>query len=318
MSSTVHSSVEALDETKEVDQELLDVADVGARERAAMKIQSAFHGFKARRTVAQLGMLRLRAVKLHKATSSAGGGVRGSFLKSDARMQLDRVTAVVRIQAIFRGRQVRHRMQNEEERATKIQRQWRNWKKLRVKISAALRVKVHNFHQADLGSTTHVPVDKSFLDAGQNIQALSEEAAAIRIQGFYRKKMQAKQSGKSSQELVSQELQSALKARNTEVDGVDGSNALDFVRRSLLFASSAVADEANASIGKLYRRASDTLDEAMVAGDRAAQRASIAIGESLLQMATKLTKTRWFLYFCDFLRYFVVIQCFLWFFPFGS
>eukprot|EP00913_Durusdinium_trenchii_P031548 g29540.t1 len=59
-----------------------------------------------------------------------------------------------------------------------------------------------------------------------------------------------------------------------------GPSAMDAVRRSLL-AGSAVVDE---GIAKIYRRASDTFEEALAASDRAAQRASVVIGESLLQM----------------------------------
>ena len=60
------------------------------------------------------------------------------------------------------------------------------------------------------------------------------------------------------------------------------------VRRSLVAAGIAVVGAGNAQIAQLFHRASTTFDEALSAvgsaGDAAAQRASVALGESLLQM----------------------------------
>ena len=60
------------------------------------------------------------------------------------------------------------------------------------------------------------------------------------------------------------------------------------MRRSLVAAGFAVVGAGNAQIAQLFHRASATFDEALSAvgsaGDAAAQRASVALGESLLQM----------------------------------
>ena len=59
------------------------------------------------------------------------------------------------------------------------------------------------------------------------------------------------------------------------------------VRRSLVAAGFAVVGAGNAQIAQLFHRASTTFDALSAvgsAGDAAAQRASVALGESLLQM----------------------------------
>ncbi|CAK9031270.1 unnamed protein product [Durusdinium trenchii] len=266
-------------------------------EDAVVRMQALYRGWQVRKghqghssalSIGQVGMLRIKAVRTHKASKFQ---VRGSFLEDNAMLLPSNheatSQAAVRLQAAFRGNRVRQRLKEERWAARKIQKSWSGWtklKKARMKIAsvAVLRVQVHNFHQADTATKEHIQVDKSFLDTEEVRQGLSDYEAATKIQACFRGKkgraIAAREETLRHQTSANMSIMPTMPGLASSVSL--GPSAMDAVRRSLL-AGSAVVDE---GIAKIYRRASDTFEEALAASDRAAQRASVVIGESLLQM----------------------------------
>ena len=201
------------------------------------------------------GLLQFRAAV--KVQAVFRGRLARKRLDAQKALQEARLQAVLLLQARFRS-QLHRRRVVEGRAASKIQRRFRA-RKVGMALASmrAMRVKVHNYHMSQ--STSRRLQDQGFLDTGQEVIINPEEEAARKIQAFVR--------GKRRVEAVA-------------------------VRRSLVAKGFAVVGEANAEISKLFRRASQemvtaaahSLAEAAVASDRAAQRASVAVAESLLQL----------------------------------
>eukprot|EP00435_Cladocopium_sp_Y103_P043477 s571_g12.t1 len=264
------------------------------QDQAATRIQALWRGRQLRAKgrplkisqVAQVG-LRIKAMRHgHSPTSPISPVVQEaqkSFLETPTqspRTQADD-RAAVRLQAVFRGNRVRRQLEAQRQAATKIQAQFRGRKGRLLAMDLAtvvnLRVKVHNFHKSAAAGTasSKVTVDNSFFDAGGVVsEPLPQEKAAVKIQNFYRRRRGDTRLSRNS--------------GIADVVSSVGPAAVGAVRRSLVAAGFAVVGAGNAQIAQLFHRASATFDEALSAvgsaGDAAAQRASVALGESLLQM----------------------------------
>ena len=245
--------------------------------------------------IAAVASLRVRAVRIHKlhedSPSSPSHSPRSprspspvAFFSEDpdsgpatemtgksARdfSEEDRYRAACRIQARQRGRVARREVAEKQKTMKALAN-----RKMDIGAIGMLRVKVHNLHNR-LPATSGKAVNDGtffgmFADAAPPSAAV-EEKAAIRIQACYR--------GQQGRRLAAERATSAM-----GVVGTQAPDALENVRRSLVAAGFAVVGEANAEIGRLLHRASLGLEEAAAMGDRVAQRASIALGETLLHM----------------------------------
>ena len=272
--------------------------------QAAKRIQAMFRAQQSRKAKAktnplslrihQVGQLRIKAFKQHDAVAASPRSpmiqeAQKAFLETPVHSPRTQAEdrAAIRLQAVIRGLRVRRQAGLKREAASKIQARFRGWqgRKLAHDLASVvnLRVRVHNFHASSASSSTaskfpSKQIDPNFFDAKTRkvVEQLTEETAAMRIQKFYRVK-----TAPSDQSIAQQSLNLGTSATMQAVGSA--------VRRSLVAAGFAVVGEANANISQLFTRASITFDEALQAGDRAAQRASVAMGESLLQMVVDTT-----------------------------
>ena len=272
--------------------------------QAAKRIQAMFRAQQSRKAKAktnplslrihQVGQLRIKAFKQHDAVAASPRSpmiqeAQKAFLETPVHSPRTQAEdrAAIRLQAVIRGLRVRRQIILKREAASKIQARFRGWqgRKLAHDLASVvnLRVRVHNFHASAASSSTaskfpSKQIDPNFFDAKTRkvVEQLTEETAAMRIQKFYRVK-----TAPSDQGIAQQSLNLGTSATMQAVGSA--------VRRSLVAAGFAVVGEANANISQLFTRASITFDEALQAGDRAAQRASVAMGESLLQMVVDTT-----------------------------
>ena len=248
---------------------------------AAVKIQAVERMRKAQKLrrekarlqismVAGIGVRAVRVHKLHDATSSPRRSpsavgfltvTRGPVTDSDSET---RHQAACKIQAVHRGRIARREVLSKRVAA----------KQMDIAAISQLRVKVHKLH-ASLAASSKPEDDGSFFGMFADTAQDSEEKAATRIQACFR--------GQKGRKLAAE-----LAATSFDMLGPLEPVALQSVRRSLVAAGFAVVGEANAEIGRMLHRASQTVEEAATEaaamGDRAAQRASIALGETLLHM----------------------------------
>ncbi|CAE7355096.1 unnamed protein product [Symbiodinium microadriaticum] len=263
----------------------------GIRMRLAQKLRNE----KAKLRVSSIASLRMRAVRIHKlhegretagSSRSRSASPKGFFdsptkerepgtepqvlsAQEDAEADVaSRHRAASRIQASQRGRLARRELAKE-----------RNERRMDIASIGALRVKVYNLHgrlstskKADDGDGSDGSFFGMFADTAgatpPSLSSVTERDAAVRIQACYR--------GRQGRRLAKQKSVTAVANA--------APTALESVRRSLVAAGFAVVGEANAEIGRLLHRASLGLEEAAALGDRAAQRASIALGETLLHM----------------------------------
>ena len=272
--------------------------------QAATRIQAMFRGRQSRKAksktnqpslgIHQVGQLRIKAFKQHDAAAASPRSPmvqqeQKAFLETPAHSPRTQAEdrAAIRLQAVIRGLRVRRQIGLKKKAASKIQARFRGWqgRKLAHDLASVvnLRVRVHNFHASAAFASTagkfpSKQIDPTFFDAktGRVVAQLTEETAAMKIQKFYRTKTMP-----SDQPIAQQSLNLGTGATMQAVGSA--------VRRSLVAAGFAVVGEANANISQLFTRASITFDEALQAGDRAAQRASVAMGESLLQMVVDTT-----------------------------
>ena len=265
------------------------------RMRLAQKLRKE----KAKLRVSSIASLRMRAVRIHKLHEATGTGSsrsrsaspKGFFDSAEPTAEVEegdsstpqlqaqaaeadagaaaasRHRAAVRIQALQRGRLSRRDRKEQAKRRTGMD----------IASIGALRVKVYKLHRSWPASKKADESGASFFDTAATGARLSSatvererqrEDAAVRIQACYR--------GRQGRRLAEQKAVTAV--ANV------APTALESVRRSLVTAGFAVVGEANAEIGRLLHRASLGLKEAAAMGDRAAQRASIALGETLLHM----------------------------------
>ncbi|CAE6955026.1 unnamed protein product, partial [Symbiodinium sp. CCMP2456] len=254
-----------------------------------MRLAQNLRKEKAKLRVSSIASLRMRAVRIHKlhegheaagSSRSRSASPKGFFdspteatqvlsAQEDAEADAEadaasRHRAASRIQALQRGRLARRELAKRSER------------RMDIASIGALRVKVYKLH-GRLSTSKKADGDGSFFGmfadtAGatppSSSSVTAERDAAVRIQACYR--------GRQGRRLAEQQAVTAV--ANT------APTALESVRRSLVAAGFAVVGEANAEIGRLLHRASLGLEEAAALGDRAAQRASIALGETLLHM----------------------------------
>ena len=272
--------------------------------QAATRIQAMFRGRQGRKAksktnqlslgIHQVGQPRIKALKQHDAAAASPRSPmvqqeQKAFLETPAHSPRTQAEdrAAIRLQAVIRGLRVRRQIGLKKKAASKIQARFRGWqgRKLAHDLASVvnLRVRVRNFHASAAFASTagkfpSKQIDPTFFDAktGRVVAQLTEETAAMKIQKFYRTKTTP-----SDQPIAQQSLNLGTSATMQAVGSA--------VRRSLVAAGFAVVGEANANISQLFTRASITFDEALQAGDRAAQRASVAMGESLLQMVVDTT-----------------------------
>ncbi|CAJ1389085.1 unnamed protein product [Effrenium voratum] len=238
-----------------------------SKDGAASRIQKMYRSRRAAKTqqtlsLSALAALRVRAIRLHNprdGTSPPSTPKLRQAQKSffDVDMPNEETRAAVRIQALYRGKLARraHAAATYQER-----------RHMDLASVGALRVKVHNLHSKMVMKPT---ADKGFFDAQPSSLESERDRAATKIQSHFRGK----------------QARSAHRLQGVpDVVSSKGPSTAEIVRRSLVAAGFAVVGEANAEIGRLFQRASLSVDQAMMMGDEAAQRASIAVGESLLSM----------------------------------
>ena len=249
--------------------------------QAAVRMRQAQQRFRAKKTklgVLDAAGLRLRAVRIHK-LHQTGGSSRsrspspreffepGVPAAPSQETRPEEENAARKIQAVQRGRMARRELAKQTQ------------KRLDIASISHLRVWVHNLHDR-LATESKAGDDGTFFGMfAEATPSLSEENAALRIQACYR--------GREGRRLASRQRNASAAASavaaTSDID-ILGPATLERARRSLVAAGFAVVGEANAEIGRMLQRASLTLEEAAAMGDRVAQRASVALGETLLNM----------------------------------